>query len=179
MKGFFYLAVSAYAKNPSSNPHINPKILLCAARIEWPGIRKRRPRIKRILSAPACAGQEANPYTDSERSGLMKATIRERVAGARLRDAVPPAYRDDVGKNVNPDGVYTLILCAHNARDVIHSAPLIQAFRRLKSLAADGIIIVGTVFTDEAKAVAAEHGARIVALHKGRWTDESARQRQL
>jgi DNA-binding LacI/PurR family transcriptional regulator len=109
----------------------------------------------------------------------MKATIREHVAGNRLRDAVPPAYRDQLVRDINPQGAYTLILCAHSERDVIHSAPLVQAFRRLKSQPADGIIVVGTVFTAEAQAIAAEHGARIVALRKGRWTDESARQRQL
>jgi hypothetical protein len=109
----------------------------------------------------------------------MKATIRERVAGARLRDSVPPAYRDEVMKGANPDGVYTLILLAHNERDVIPSAPLAKALRRLESPAAAGIIIVGTVFTAEALAIAAEHGARVVALRKSKWTDESARQRQL
>src|SRR4051812_23209091 len=109
----------------------------------------------------------------------MKATIRERVSGARLRDAVPPLYRDEVAKDADPDGVYTVMLLSHNPRDVVPSAPLIRAFRRLHSPAPNGIIIVGTVFTEEAKAVATEHGARIVALHKALWTDESARQRQL
>ncbi|MDB5825673.1 MAG: hypothetical protein JWR21_4377 [Herminiimonas sp.] len=109
----------------------------------------------------------------------MKATIRERVVGARLRDAVPPLYRDEVVKGIDPAGFYTLVLCAHNPRDVIHSAPLIQAFRRLGTPAENGVIVVGTVFTEEALAIAAEHGARIVSLHKAKWTDESARQRQL
>jgi hypothetical protein len=42
----------------------------------------------------------------------------------------------------------------------------------------NGVIVVGTVFAEEAKTVAAQHGARIVALHKVLWTDESARARQ-
>lgn len=109
----------------------------------------------------------------------MKPTIRERVSGARLRDAVPPLYRDEVVKGIDPAGTYSLVLCAHNPRDVIHSAPLVRAFRRLEKPAANGVIVVGTVFTEEAKAVAAQHGARIVALHKALWTDESARARQL
>jgi hypothetical protein len=109
----------------------------------------------------------------------MKASIRERVSGARLRDAVPPLYRDEVMKGIDPAGVYSLVLLAHNPRDVIHSAPLIRAFRRLDKPAENGVIVVGTVFTEEAKAVAASHGARIVALHKALWTDESARARQL
>lgn len=109
----------------------------------------------------------------------MKATIRERVSGARLRDAVPPLYRNEIVKGIDPAGVYTLVLCAHTERDVVHSAPLLQAFRRLGEPAADGVIVVGTVFTEEAKAIAEERGARIVALRKGKWTDESARGRQL
>jgi hypothetical protein len=109
----------------------------------------------------------------------MKATIRERVSGARLRDAVPPLYRDEIVKGTDPAGVYSLVLCAHNPRDVIQSAPLVQAFRRLRTPAANGVIVVGTVFTEEAKAIAAQHGARIVALHKALWTDASARARQL
>jgi hypothetical protein len=109
----------------------------------------------------------------------MKASIRERVTGVRLRDAVPPPYRDEVVKGTNPEGVYTVILLAHNERDVIPSPPLVKAFRRLASAAADGVIVVGTVFTEEALEIAAQHGARIVALRKSKWTDESARQRQL
>jgi hypothetical protein len=38
---------------------------------------------------------------------------------------------------------------------------------------------VGTVFTEEALALLAEAGARVVAFRRALWTDESARQRQL
>jgi hypothetical protein len=110
---------------------------------------------------------------------IMKATIRERVAGARLRDTVPPAYRDEVSKHTKPDGIYTVILLAHSERDVVPSPPLAKAFRRLQSHGADGIIVVGTVFTEEALQIAAQHGARVIALRNSKWTDESARQRQL
>jgi hypothetical protein len=109
----------------------------------------------------------------------MRATVRERVPGSRIAEAVPPPYRDDIVKQVDPQGTYTLLLCAHHPRDINLSAQVKRAFKRVDSVANDGIIIVGSVFTEEAKAVAAEHGARIVALHKSVWTDESARQRQL
>lgn len=109
----------------------------------------------------------------------MRASIRERVAGKNLPDSVPPRYRGEVMKAAKRDGVYTLILCGHNQRDVIMSAPLVRAFKRLESVAPDGIILVGSVFTEEAKAIAQEHGARIVSLHQSKWTDESARLRQL
>lgn len=109
----------------------------------------------------------------------MKATIREQVLGARLRDTVPPLYRDAISKEADPAKIYTVILCAHAERDVVSSPTLVRAFRRLKKSAPDGIFVVGTVFTEEALALAAEKGARIIALRKSKWTDESARQRQL
>jgi DNA-binding LacI/PurR family transcriptional regulator len=109
----------------------------------------------------------------------MKATIREQVPGVRLADAVPPRYRDEVIKHIDQHGIYTLVLCGHNPRDVNLSSQLARALKRVESVAKDGIIIVGAAFTEEAKALAAERGARIVALHKSARTDESARQRQL
>jgi hypothetical protein len=109
----------------------------------------------------------------------MKATIRHNVAGARLRDTVPPAYRAEVVKGVKNDGVYTVVLCAHAERDIVSSPELVRAFRRMASPAPDGVIVVGTVFTEEARALAEQHGARIVALRMSKWTDESARMRQL
>ena len=109
----------------------------------------------------------------------MKATIRERVAAARLPDAVPPLYRDAVSKDIDPQKTYTLVLCPHTERDVVSSATLAQAFRRLKQIASGGLLVVGTVFTAEALELAAEKGARVIALRKSKWTDESARQRQL
>lgn len=109
----------------------------------------------------------------------MKATIRERVPGARLVDTVPPAYRDAVAEDTRPDGVYTVLLFGHDRRDVVPSAPVRRALRRLGQAAPDGIIAVGAVFTEEALALLAEQGARPVTFHKTYWTDESARQRQL
>jgi DNA-binding LacI/PurR family transcriptional regulator len=109
----------------------------------------------------------------------MKATIRQRVAGARVRGTVPPAYRTKAVKDIRSDGQYTVVLCGHNERNVVSSPELARAFRRLATPASDGIIVVGTVFTEEAKALADEQGARIVALRASKWTDESARQRQL
>lgn len=109
----------------------------------------------------------------------MKATIRKRVLGARLRDTVPPLYRDAISKDTDPHAIYTVILCAHTERDVVSSPTLVRAFRRLENPAPGGIIVVGTVFTEEALVLAAEKGARVIALRKSKWTDESARQRQL
>lgn len=109
----------------------------------------------------------------------MKANIRAKVQGSRIRDAVPPAYRDAAAKETRPEGVYTLILCDHGERDVVMSSPLERALRRMGEPAPDGVLIVGTVFTEEAQALARQHNARIIPLRNGKWTDSSARQRQL
>jgi hypothetical protein len=109
----------------------------------------------------------------------MKANIRAKVPGSRIRDAVPPAYRDTAAKATRPEGMYTLILCDHGERDVVMSAPLERALRRAGKTAPDGVLIVGTVFTEEAQALAREHNAILISLHSGKWTDSSARQRQM
>lgn len=109
----------------------------------------------------------------------MKVTIRDQVAGETLRHAVPRLYRDEVLKGAQPQGRYSLLLFAHAPRDVVPSAPVRKALRRLKAPAPDGILAVGTVFTAEALELLREAGARVVALRKSRWSDESARQRQL
>jgi hypothetical protein len=41
------------------------------------------------------------------------------------------------------------------------------------------VLIVGTVFTEEAQALARQHNAIVVPMRTGKWTDSSARQRQL
>lgn len=110
---------------------------------------------------------------------MKAATILPRISGERLRDAVPPPYRNEVVKGANPDGVYTLVLCPHDERDVVSSPTVVRALRKVETPAPDGILIVGAVFTEEALAAAAARDAWVVALRKAKWTDESARQRQL
>jgi hypothetical protein len=109
----------------------------------------------------------------------MKVTIYEKMAGAKLAHAVPPAYREGVAEATRPDGTYSVLLFAHSPRDVVPSPPVAKALRRLRAPAPDGIVAVGTVFTTEALDLLAGADARVVAFRKATWTDESARQRQL
>ena len=109
----------------------------------------------------------------------MKATIYERIAGDRIAHLVPPAYREAAEEGTRPDGVYTLLLFAHAPRDVVHSAPVRRALKRLRDPAPDGALAVGTVFTVEALEALAERGVRPVVFRAAYWTDESARARQL
>jgi hypothetical protein len=109
----------------------------------------------------------------------MKVTIQRDTAGAKLAHLVPPAYRDGVADAARPEGRYSLLLFAHAPRDVVPSAPVIRGLRRLGAPAADGIVAGGTGCTAEALAALADAGARVVAVRTARWTDESARLRQL
>lgn len=109
----------------------------------------------------------------------MKVTIHAQVKGEKLHYMVPPAYREAVMEGTQPDGVYSVLLFSHSPRDVVPSPPVRKALRRLTKPAPDGILAVGTVFTAEALALLEEAGARPVAYRKARWTDASARGRQL
>ena len=124
----------------------------------------------------------------------MKVTVQPRVPRAKLRHLVPPAYRDELAAALDPgaapadgpapdgpapDAVYSLLLFAHAARDVVPSAPVRKALRRLGEPAPGGVVAVGTVFTEEALALLADVGARVVSCRRAYWTDDSAAQRQL
>ncbi len=108
----------------------------------------------------------------------MKVTIYDRLAGDRVGHVVPPAYRALLPDTLDPTRPHSVLLFAHTARDVVPSAPVRRALRRLGAPADGGIVAVGTVFTEEALALLAEQGATVVAQKKGRWTDASARGRQ-
>jgi hypothetical protein len=108
----------------------------------------------------------------------MKVTIYAHIAGQRLANVVPPAYRDAVAGATRADGLYSLLLFAHAPRDVVPSPPVRKALRRLGTPAADGVVAVGTVFTEEALALLAAVAARPITFRTARWTDESARARQ-
>ena len=108
----------------------------------------------------------------------MKATIYAALAGDRIAHVVPPAYRDLLPATLVPTDRYSVLLFAHAARDVVPSPPVRRALRRLGAPAESGIVAVGTVFTAEALDLLAERQAQVVAQRKGRWTDQSARERQ-
>lgn len=109
----------------------------------------------------------------------MKATVYAQLAGDRVAHVIPPAYRVLLPSTLDPGARYSVLLFAHTARDVVPSAPVRRALRRLGPLAPGGLLAFGTVFTAEALALLAEQGATVVAQRKGRWTDQSARERQL
>ena len=109
----------------------------------------------------------------------MKVTIYSELAGDRVGNVVPPAYRDLVPQGLDPERQYSLLLFAHTERDVVPSSAVRRALRRLSVGAEGGVIAVGTVFTAEALELLEARGARVLAQRKSYWTDQSARERQL
>ena len=108
----------------------------------------------------------------------MKVTIYSGLAGARVANVVPPAYRALLPASIDPATPYSVLLFAHASRDVVPSAAVRRALRRLRTPAPGGLVAVGTVFTAEALELLEEQHAHVVAQRKGRWTDASARERQ-
>lgn len=108
----------------------------------------------------------------------MKVSIHSFIQGERLPHLVPPAYHEEIARRTQPDWIYSLLLFAHSRRDVVPSAPVRRGLRRLKKPAPDGIVLVGTVFTEEARALAEGLPAIFITMHKSYWTDESANMRQ-
>jgi hypothetical protein len=111
----------------------------------------------------------------------MKVTIHPRIGPAKLRHVVPPAYREQLAAlAAAPDEApYSVLLFAHAPRDVVPSAPVRKALRRLGDPAPGGIVAVGTVFTAEALELLRDAGAQVLALRSAPWTDATARGRQL
>jgi hypothetical protein len=109
----------------------------------------------------------------------MKITVYSQIDGARIPHVVPPLYREAAQAAVEAAQSYSVLLFAHTERDVVPSAAVRRGLRRLKQPAAGGIVAVGTVFTAEARALLEDAGAQVIALRQGRWTDQSARERQL
>jgi hypothetical protein len=109
----------------------------------------------------------------------MKITVYSQLEGAKVPNVVPPAYREAAQTVIDDAQAYSVLLFAHAERDVVPSAAVRRGLRRLDQTASGGIVAVGTVFTAEARALLEEAGAKIVALREGRWTDQSARERQL
>ena len=110
----------------------------------------------------------------------MKVTIYDRIGPAKLRHVVPPAYRDAAAAlaAAPEDVAYSVLLFAHAARDVVPSAPVRKALRRLGEPAPGGVVAVGTVFTAEALELLQGVGAHVLAYRKAPWTDATARGRR-
>lgn len=108
----------------------------------------------------------------------VKVTIHSFIQGERLPHLVPPPYREEIARRTQPHFIYSLLLFAHDRRDVVPSSAVRKALRRLGEPAPDGLVLVGAVFTEEARALVAGRKALLVTLHKTFWTDASAHERQ-
>jgi hypothetical protein len=109
----------------------------------------------------------------------MKVTVYTAIAASKLRHLVPPTYRDAAAELAGSPVEYSVMLFAHTPRDVVPSAPVRKALRRVGEPAPGGLVAVGTVFTQEALDLLTQAGAHVIAMRRSYWTDESARLRQL
>ena len=102
---------------------------------------------------------------------MPKFTILGRIEAARIPALLPPDYRGLVRAVAAPGVTYTVVLFAHDRRDVVTSALVRRALAGIA--AGERVLGVGTNFTTEATALLEERGAVIARLGEFYWTDES------
>jgi hypothetical protein len=102
---------------------------------------------------------------------VPKFTVLGRFEADRVPAIVPPDYKSVVRAVTAPGTVYTVVLFAHDRRDVVTSAPVRRALAEIA--AGDQILAVGTNFTAEATALLNLRDAAIARLGEFYWTDES------
>ena len=100
---------------------------------------------------------------------MAKFTIAKQVGLERLEKVVPPEYGSRVAALGVRGASHTVILFAHDRRDIVTSAPVRTALRRISGDAL--IVAVGATFTVEARELLVERAARIASLGDFYWTD--------
>jgi hypothetical protein len=102
---------------------------------------------------------------------LPKFAVLGRFERDQILGVVPPDYRSVVRAVTELGATYTVVLFAHDRRDVITSAPVRRA---LAEIAADeSVLAVGSNFTAEATELLNSRNAAIARLGEFYWTDES------
>ena len=102
---------------------------------------------------------------------MPKFAVLGRLERDQIPDVVPPDYRSVVRAVTTLGATYTVVLLAHDRRDVITSAPVRRA---LAEIAADeSVLAVGSNFTAEATELLNSRNATIARLGEFYWTDES------
>jgi len=98
-------------------------------------------------------------------------TVLGRLEHDRIPAVVPPDYRSVVRAVTAPGTTYTVVLFAHDRRDVVTSAPVRPALAELA--AGESLLAVGTNFTAEVTELLNSRNAAIARLGEFYWTDES------
>jgi hypothetical protein len=101
----------------------------------------------------------------------VKVTIMKGIEGHRLREALPAELRHSVPTGVRRDVRYIMVLFPHSREDVVRSAEVLKALRRVPRGSA--VVGVGGTFTVEARAALEERGAVVIGAGDFYWTDKS------
>jgi hypothetical protein len=102
---------------------------------------------------------------------VPKFTVLGRFETDRIPAVVPPHYRSLVRAVTAPGAAYTVVLFAHDRRDVVTSAPVRSALAEIAGN--DRLLAIGANFTAEATQLLNSREAAIARLGEFYWTDES------
>ena len=105
---------------------------------------------------------------------MPKFTVLGRFEAERIPALVPHDYRSRIRAVTRGEEEFTVILFAHDRRDVVTSAPVRRALATIA--VGERVLAVGSNFTVEAIALLEEREAAIARLGEFYWTDESYNQ---
>jgi hypothetical protein len=100
----------------------------------------------------------------------MKFDIHDTVAGGRLRDLLPPEFRDRVPGVVRKEGLYTLVVFSE---DVVRERTVRKALEQIDQAPVGLIVAAGHNFTREARDLLLARSAVLVARGDFEWTEAS------
>jgi len=102
---------------------------------------------------------------------VSKFTLLGRFERDRIPAVVPPDYRGLIPAVTVRGATYTVVLFAHDRRDVVTSAPVRRALAAIP--ADEQLLAVGGNFTADAIDLLNSRDAAIARLGEFYWTDES------
>ena len=100
----------------------------------------------------------------------MKFEIHDTVAGGRLRDLIPPEFREHVPSLVRKDGLYTLVVFSE---DVVRERTVRRALEQIDQAPVGVIVATGRNFTREARDLLLARSTVLVARGDFEWTEAS------
>jgi hypothetical protein len=107
----------------------------------------------------------------TQRCFVVKFTILGELVADRIIAAVPRDYHERVRMSTEKGATYTVVLFAHARGDVVTSALVRKALRRVPP--ESPLLAIGADFTHEATILLEERNARVARIGEFGWTDES------
>ena len=98
----------------------------------------------------------------------MTFDIHDTIAGGRLRDVIPPEFRDRVPPLIRKEGLYTLVVFSE---DVVRERMVGKALEQIDQAPVGMIVAVGRNFTREARDLLLARSAVLIARGDFEWTE--------